>query len=59
MKNLDKIGTYALGAAALAYLYHHLESATRVELSKIVRVNIGYLTKRSDFQQNSNQKSSR
>ncbi|KAK9131300.1 hypothetical protein Sjap_011787 [Stephania japonica] len=40
LENLDEVGTYAWGAAALAYLYHHLGSATKVEVSQIA----GYLT---------------
>ncbi|KAK9087119.1 hypothetical protein Syun_029513 [Stephania yunnanensis] len=39
-KDLDDVGKYAWGAAALAYLYRHLGSATRVQVSQIV----GYLT---------------
>ncbi|KAK9133555.1 hypothetical protein Scep_013083 [Stephania cephalantha] len=40
LEDLDDVGNYAWGAAALAYLYRHLGSATRVKVSQIA----GYLT---------------
>ncbi|KAK9118917.1 hypothetical protein Scep_017010 [Stephania cephalantha] len=40
LEDLDDVGNYAWGAAALAYLYRHLGSATRVQVSQIA----GYLT---------------
>ncbi|KAK9105000.1 hypothetical protein Scep_021844 [Stephania cephalantha] len=40
LEDLDDVGNYAWGAAALAYLYRHLGSATRVLVSQIA----GYLT---------------
>ncbi|KAK9114267.1 hypothetical protein Syun_021064 [Stephania yunnanensis] len=40
LEDLDDVGKYALGAVALAYLYRHLWSTTRVQVSQIV----GYLT---------------
>ncbi|KAK9083423.1 hypothetical protein Scep_029894 [Stephania cephalantha] len=40
LEDLDEVGNYAWGAAALAYLYRHLGSATRVQVSQIA----GYLT---------------
>ncbi|KAK9082874.1 hypothetical protein Scep_029345 [Stephania cephalantha] len=40
LEDLDDVGKYAWGAAALAYLYRHLGSATRVHVSQIT----GYLT---------------
>ncbi|KAK9093009.1 hypothetical protein Syun_027920 [Stephania yunnanensis] len=40
LEDLDGVGKYAWGAAALAYLYRHLGSATRVQVSQIA----GYLT---------------
>ncbi|KAK9088917.1 hypothetical protein Scep_027999 [Stephania cephalantha] len=40
LEDLDNVGNYAWGAAALAYLYRHLGSATRVKVSQIA----GYLT---------------
>ncbi|KAK9118730.1 hypothetical protein Scep_016823 [Stephania cephalantha] len=40
LEDLDDVGKYAWGAAALAYLYRHLGSATRVQVSQIS----GYLT---------------
>ncbi|KAK9140242.1 hypothetical protein Scep_009923 [Stephania cephalantha] len=40
LKDLDDVGNYAWGAAALAYLYRHLRSAIRVQVSQIA----GYLT---------------
>ncbi|KAK9166870.1 hypothetical protein Scep_002061 [Stephania cephalantha] len=40
LEDLDDVGNYAWGAVALAYLYRHLGSATRVLVSRIA----GYLT---------------
>ncbi|KAK9105549.1 hypothetical protein Scep_022393 [Stephania cephalantha] len=40
LEDLDDVGKYVWGAVALAYLYRHLGSATRVQVSQIV----GYLT---------------
>ncbi|KAK9140549.1 hypothetical protein Scep_010230 [Stephania cephalantha] len=40
LEDLADVGNYAWGAAALAYLYRHLGSATRVQVSQIS----GYLT---------------
>ncbi|KAK9114297.1 hypothetical protein Syun_021094 [Stephania yunnanensis] len=39
LEDLDDVRNYAWGAAALAYLYRHLGSATRLQVSQIV----GYL----------------
>ena len=40
LENLDEVGRYAWGAAALAFLYRHLGAATRVDVAQIA----GYLT---------------
>lgn len=40
LEDLDQVGSYAWGAAGLAYLYRHLGTATRVECAQIA----GYLT---------------
>ncbi|KAK9104836.1 hypothetical protein Scep_021680 [Stephania cephalantha] len=40
LEDLDDVGKYAWGAAASAYLYRHLGSATKVQVSQIA----GYLT---------------